>query len=113
MTTLVCLRSSVRCRVKPRIHGVTDMRSISKTLACLCLLLTLWSATEFVTHHHSNQREASACQICVAAHSTALTFISHASYPVFRTVLTLRLLPTAAKKRLVAFGLYVRPPPSA
>jgi hypothetical protein len=88
------------------------MRSISKGAACLCLLLTLWSAIALITHHHSSQNEASACQVCVTAHSAVSTSISSAPKPVFHTIFALRLVPTAAKQHLVIFALCVRPPPA-
>lgn len=87
------------------------VRSISKFVACLCLLLTLCSAVEVIVHHHSTQTDASACQVCVAAHSTTPTTISPAPKPVFRTILTLHLRQTATTERFIAFGLRVRPPP--
>jgi hypothetical protein len=95
-----------------RILGVNGMRSLYKGLACLCLSLTVWSAIGLVVHHHSNQNEDSTCQVCVAAHATALTATSHTFNPVFRTVLTFRVAAVAVEQRLMAFGLHVRPPPS-
>ena len=47
------------------------MRSISKRIAWLSLLLTLWSALAFAVHHHSTQDESATCQVCVAAHSAS------------------------------------------
>jgi hypothetical protein len=91
---------------------VLAVRPFAKWIAWLCLLLTVCSAVELVAHHHSNQVEASACQICVAAHSTQPTSISLAATPVFRTILVLQLRPASAAKSVVSFGLHVRPPPS-
>jgi hypothetical protein len=88
------------------------MESVSKVVACLCLLLTVLSAAQAVAHHHSSQVEDSACRICVVAHSTIQTNISAASKPVFRTIRVLQLRPSVATKCETAFGLYVRPPPS-
>ena len=39
-------------------HGVAVMRSISKRIACLCVLLTFWSAIAFAAHQHSNATES-------------------------------------------------------
>jgi hypothetical protein len=87
------------------------MRLISKRIAWLSLLLTLWSALAFAVHHHSNQDESASCQICIAAHSASPTNASPTPKPVFRRIVTLRLQRTAAKQRLIAFALCVRPPP--
>jgi hypothetical protein len=87
------------------------MRWISKGTARLCLLLTLWSVIALITHHHSDQTESSVCQVCVAAHSAASTSISSAPKPVFHVIFALRLRPAAAKQRVIAFALSVRPPP--
>jgi hypothetical protein len=88
------------------------MRSISKRIAWLSLMLTLWSALAFAVHHHSNQDESSACQVCIAAHSASPTRTSPTPKPVFRRVVIFRSQPTAAKQHLIAFALCVRPPPS-
>ena len=88
------------------------MPSISKRIAWLSLLLTLWSAMAFAVHHHSSQDESAACQVCIAAHSTSPTNSSPAPKPVFRSVLTFRPVPADAKQQLIAFALYIRPPPA-
>jgi hypothetical protein len=88
------------------------MQSISKRIAWLSLLLTLWSALAFAVHHHSSQDESTACQVCVAAHSASPTSASPTPRPVFRRIVRYRLKATAAKQWLVAFALYVRPPPA-
>ena len=62
------------------------MPSISKRIAWLSLLLTLWSALAFAVHHHSSQDESTTCQVCVAAHSASPTTASPAPKPVFRRV---------------------------
>jgi hypothetical protein len=89
------------------------MRSTTKRIACLCLLLTLWSAIAFATHQHWGATESSTCPVCIAAHSaspqaTTTTFSSvmFVSEPVVRPE------PVATKQRLIAFALCVRPPPS-
>jgi hypothetical protein len=87
------------------------MPSISKRIAWLSLLLTLWSALAFAVHHHSSQDESATCQVCVAAHSASPTNASPAPKPVFRRVIAFRPQPSSAKQLLVAFALYIRPPP--
>lgn len=87
------------------------MQSISKRIAWLSLLLTLWSALAFAVHHHSSQDESAACQVCIAAHSASPTNSSPAPKPVFRRVIRFRPQPSSAKQRLAAFALYIRPPP--
>jgi hypothetical protein len=88
------------------------MPSISKRIAWLSLLLTLWSALAFAVHHHSSQDESTTCQVCVAAHSASPTTASPTPKPVFRRVVSFRPRPTDAKQYFVAFALYVRPPPA-
>jgi hypothetical protein len=88
------------------------MRSISKRIAWLSLLLTLWSALAFAVHHHSTQDESSTCQVCIAAHSASPTSTAPTPKPVFRRVVIFRSQAAAAKQRLIAFALSVRPPPS-
>ncbi len=88
------------------------MPSISKRIAWLALLLTLWSAFAFAVHRHSSQDESNTCQVCVAAHSASPTNAAPTPKPVFRRVVRFRPKPAAAKQCLVAFALYVRPPPA-
>jgi hypothetical protein len=52
------------------------MRSISKKVALLCLLLTIWSAAALAAHHHSNATDAAKCTVCVAAHSASPKAVS-------------------------------------
>jgi hypothetical protein len=87
------------------------MQSISKRMAWLSLLLTLWSALAFAVHHHSSQDESAACQVCVAAHSASPTSVSPTPKPVFRRILSFRPQASVAKQRLIVFALYIRPPP--
>jgi hypothetical protein len=87
------------------------MQSISKRIAWLSLLLTLWSALAFAVHHHSSQDESAACQVCIAAHSASPTTVSPAPKPVFRRILPYRPQPSIAKQSLIVFALYIRPPP--
>ena len=89
-----------------------NVRSISKHIAWLCLLLTFGSAVSFATHHHSSTSEAIKCTACIAAHSSVPTASSHQPNVIFAPVAILRPRPVSAKKRLVAFALSVRPPPA-
>ena len=88
------------------------MRSISKRIALLTLLLTFWSALAFAVHHHSSQDESATCRVCVAAHSASPTTAAPTPKPIFCRVVQFRPRPTAAKQYLIAFALYVRPPPT-
>ena len=87
------------------------MRSISKNVAVVCLLLTVWSAAAFAAHHHSSATESTRCSVCVTSHSAApkdvaalpqATFVD-ASAPVPDTI--------SAQQRLICSALSVRPPP--
>jgi hypothetical protein len=90
------------------------MRSIWKSVACLCLLLTLWSAVAFVAHHHTDASESAKCTVCVAALSASPTVPSLPPQATFLVISTLRAQPVAAaKRRLIVFALLVRPPPQA
>ena len=88
------------------------MRSFSKKVALVCLLLTVWSAVGLAAHHHSSRTEAARCSVCVTAHSAAPKAVANllqatfvlASAPVLDTV--------SARQRLISFALSVRPPPS-
>ena len=89
------------------------MRSFSKKIALLCLLLTVWSAAALTAHHHSSATDAAKCTVCVASHFAAPKAV--ASLPqanrVFAKAVVLH--PISAKQRLVSFALRVRPPPTA
>jgi len=87
------------------------MRSISKTIAWMCLLLTLLSAVAFVVHHHSSATEAAKCTVCVAARSASPKATSTLPDATFVPVATFRSKPVSAKQRVIAFALCVRPPP--
>jgi hypothetical protein len=89
------------------------MRSISKKLAWLCLLLILGSAAEFALHQHSSATEAAKCTVCVAAHSASPKSASAPRPTAFVVFSTFTAEPVLAKRRLVSFALCVRPPPSA
>jgi hypothetical protein len=85
---------------------------LTKWIACLCLLLTLWSAGAFVAHGHSDANELAKCAVCVAALSSSPTAVSPPLLGALRVISTFRAKPvSAAKQRLIAFALTVRPPP--
>ena len=88
------------------------MRSILKSVALLCLVLTFWSALAFAAHHHSNAIESAKCGVCVAAHSASPQVTSTPRPATFIAVFTFRAEPVSAKQRFVAFALSVRPPPA-
>jgi hypothetical protein len=89
------------------------MRLPSKRIAWLCLWLMLWSAIAFAAHHHSDGDESAKCSICVAALSAAPTAPTPSPQVTLLAVSTVKTEPVvAAKQRLVAFALTVRPPPS-
>jgi hypothetical protein len=89
------------------------MRSLSRRVACLCLLLTLGSAMAFVAHHHSSATDAVKCTVCVTVHSAAPKTGSYLQNASFIRVSTFRPVPVSVKQRLVTFALSVRPPPQA
>jgi hypothetical protein len=88
------------------------MRPISKRIAVLCLMLMLWSAIAFAVHHHSDGDESARCSVCIAALSSAPTVPALPTPAIFLAVAAVRTEPVAAaKQRLIAFALTVRPPP--
>jgi len=89
------------------------MQSFSKVGAWLCLLLMLASTWAMAVHRHSSEDSTSSCQICVAAHSSAPAVVSVTPKPEFHQVYAVRHQPLDAQQHLVAFALYVRPPPNA
>jgi len=91
--------------------GSPGVRSILKSVALLCLVLTFGSALAFAAHHHSNPTEAAKCRVCVAAHSASPQITSTPRPATFIAVFAFRAEPVSAKQRLVAFALSVRPPP--
>jgi len=94
------------------IISIAIMRSISKKVALLCLLLTVCSVVAFAAHHHSSATDAAKCTVCVAAHSAspkAVSILPKADH-VFAAAPVLD--PISAKQRLISFALRVRPPPS-
>lgn len=88
------------------------MRSISKKIAFVCMLLTFWSAIAFIAHQHSSTTEAAKCTICVAAHSASPRTTSNQLKATFVEISTFQAEPISAKQRIIAFALSVRPPPS-
>jgi hypothetical protein len=99
-------------RFKQRTNGVVVMRSLSKRVAFVCILLTFWSAIAFITHQHSSANDAAKCTVCVAAHSASPKTISNLLKATFVAVSTFHAEPLSAKQRIIAFALSVRPPPS-
>lgn len=88
------------------------MRAISRFVAGVALGLTLWSALALVWHRHASADESLACQVCVAAHSSAPVHVVLAPRPLFRRVAQFRPRAISCRQEIVAFALYVRPPPS-
>jgi hypothetical protein len=88
------------------------MGTISKRIACLCIVLTFWSAVAFAAHHHSSATEGVTCTVCVAAHSASPKAPAPLTRATFVVVSTFRPQSVPAKQRLIAFALCVRPPPS-
>jgi len=88
------------------------MRSLSKSIAWLCLLLTFGSAIAFAAHHHSSAAEATKCTVCIAAHSASPKAASTLALTRFVLVETFRAKPVSAKQCVLTFALCVRPPPS-
>jgi hypothetical protein len=88
------------------------MRPLSKSIAWLCLLLTLWSAGAVVAHHHEDGAESTKCSVCVAALSTTPAAQTVLPRTHFVAVSFVVAIPVAAtKQRLSVFALTVRPPP--
>jgi len=88
------------------------MRSIMKRMACLCVLLTVWSAITFATHQHSSATESSSCTVCIAAHSASPKTTSKLPRVMFVIVSTFRTEPVLTKQCPAVLVLSVRPPPS-
>jgi hypothetical protein len=88
------------------------MRSMSKRIACLCVLLTFWSAVAFAAHQDSTATESATCTLCIAAHSASPKITTTLPRVMFVPVDTFRPEPVSVKQRLTVFVLCVRPPPS-
>jgi 3-mercaptopyruvate sulfurtransferase SseA len=92
--------------------GQAYMRSWSKRIAWLCLLLTLIAAYSLAAHHHSNSVDAAKCTVCVAAHSASPLTTARLPNAVFVPLHSVSTAePVSAKQRLISFALSVRPPP--
>lgn len=88
------------------------MRSLSKKIALLCLLLTVFSAVGLVAHHHSSRIDAAKCSVCVAAHSAAPKEVSTLTKTTVVFPSAVVENPVSAKHQLISFALRVRPPPT-
>ena len=88
------------------------MRSMSKRIACLCVLLTFWSAVAFAAHQDSTATESATCTLCIAAHSASPKITTTLPRVMFLPVDAFRAEPVSAQQRLTVFVLCVRPPPS-
>jgi hypothetical protein len=95
------------------VGSMVAMRSRLKLTAWLCLLLTVWSAGAFIAHHHSNATESVKCTVCVAAHSAAPKAIAVLVNTTFLSIAVFRPQTVTCQQFLLAFALYVRPPPQA
>ena len=88
------------------------MRPISKRIACLCVLLTIWSAAAFAAHQHSSAADSATCTVCIAAHSASPKASTNLLRVMFVSVSTFRPEPVSAKQCPAVLVLSVRPPPS-
>ena len=88
------------------------MRSFSKRVGWFCILLTLWSAFAFTTHHHANATDAVKCTVCVAAQTASPEVTARLTNQSSVFVTVHQSSPIQAKQRIVAFALSVRPPPT-
>jgi hypothetical protein len=88
------------------------MRLITRVVAGVALGLTLWSAFAFAWHRHASADESASCQVCVAAHSSSPASPSPTLRPLFRRVVRFRARAISSQQEIVAFALYVRPPPA-
>jgi hypothetical protein len=104
-------RFSVRCKFKRSPSWGSKVRSIVRSTAIVCLLLTVWSAVAFAAHHHSNGAEAAKCTVCVAAHTAAPRANANVQKVRLTPVFAFQEVPVSTKERFVAFALTVRPPP--
>jgi hypothetical protein len=102
----------IQCKVEKVSDRVADMRTISKQIAWLCIVLAFSSALAFAVHQHSSATEAAKCTVCVAAHSTSPK--APCKLPKVEFVpASASLVPqvVSAQQLLIAFALSVRPPP--
>jgi len=89
------------------------MRSITKHVAVMCLLLTLWSAVALISHHHASAGDALKCTVCVASQSTTTTATFYVVVVISVCVFAVAADPLTSAGRLIPFALSVRPPPEA
>ena len=89
------------------------MRSFTKYVAVMCLLLTLWSAVALISHHHTNAADAVKCTACMASHSTTPTATFYGVVVISVCVFAVAADPLTSAGRLIPFALSVRPPPEA
>jgi hypothetical protein len=88
------------------------MRSWSKRIAWLCLLLTLSAAFSLAAHKHSNSIDAAKCTVCATAHSASPVAAARVPDTVLVSLHVISIgEPLLAKQRLICFDLSVRPPP--
>lgn len=106
-----CNDALCRCKFYSRLRGVIVLRSFSKRIAWVCLLLALWSALAFAAHDHASSIEAAKCTVCIAAHSAAPTVTHGSSTARFVSVATVRARAISVQYRIIPFALSVRPPP--
>jgi hypothetical protein len=107
-----CLRARLQCRFENHTsQRAAIMRSWSKQVAWLCLLLTFWSAIALVSHHHRSAVESAKCTVCIAAHSAAPKAATAPSRVTSVSIFILRIESLPAKQSPLAFALSVRPPP--
>ena len=109
---LIALGLCLGVDFRERLSGESNVRSIVKYAAVMCLLLTFWSAIAFAAHHHSNRTEAAKCTICVAAHTAAPKTTASLLKAKFTPISTFLPEPVFAAQSFVAFALSVRPPPA-
>lgn len=107
-----CVSTLSQCKFNEHSVAVTLMRSISKNVALLCLVLTCCSAFLYAAHHHSNLTDEAKCTVCVASHSASPRTTHTLTSCALVVVSTFRPASVSAKERLIAFALCVRPPPS-
>ena len=91
----------------------SELASVARWTAALCLLLTLWSAAAVVTHAHASSADALKCTVCMTAHSARPAPVSQRAVPTPVVALSIVPRPGRVASRLLAFALHTRPPPAA
>jgi len=89
------------------------MRLWVRLLACVCLLLMMWTVAAETSHHHPNRTESSSCSICVVAHSASPVVSTAQAAPIFAAVGLFREKNVVVKARLDFSHLGIRGPPAA